>query len=379
LVVRLLLLLAVFVGPIAADDLTVTLNSSTGSGSVMRLAPEPNPPCLAPACVPFSGTLTDIDTDSSFLQLDSISISFDPANPSTGLSLDNTFMAMVPGLLSGDPNFATSGNPRNAYSGPIFGIDIGPQTAAGTYHATVTVHASGGTGDPNANGFTISKAITVTVVAASQTITFAAPADMTLSSPAFTLSATASSGLPVVFTTGTPNVCSLSGATVTPVAAGTCSITASQPGNAVYAAAAPVTQSFTVTAVSGGGGNPPPPNNLLTASPSQLLFTEAGSQKVTLSFSGDTASFASNANVNRGAGWLSVAPASGTIKRTADVPVSVNPAGLTAGTYTGTVNFNAGGGVASVAVTLTVPLKGSPQPTGGIANAASAGRRRRRW
>src|SRR6185312_5505293 len=99
--------------------------------------------CLPPACVSFSGTLTDTDTDLSFLQLDSISISFDPGNPSTGLSLDNSFMAMVPGLLSGDPNFAVSGNPPNTYSGPIFGIDIAPQTIAGTYHATVTVHASG--------------------------------------------------------------------------------------------------------------------------------------------------------------------------------------------------------------------------------------------
>jgi uncharacterized protein (TIGR03437 family) len=165
--VRLFLLLAIFVGPIAAADLTFTLNSSSGSGSTVRLAPEPNPPCLAPACVSFSGTLTDTDTDLSFLQLDSISISFDASNPSAGLSLDNTFMAVVPGLLSGDPNFGTSGNPPNVYSGPIFGIDIAPQTAAGTYHATVTIHASGGTGDPEAHGFTVAKAITVTVVAGS--------------------------------------------------------------------------------------------------------------------------------------------------------------------------------------------------------------------
>ena len=160
---RLFLLLAILVGPVAAADLTFTLNSTTGSGSPIRLAPEANPPCLPPACVSFSGTLTDTDTDRSFLQLDSISISFDPGNPSTGLSLDNTFMAVVPGLLSGDPNFAISGNPPNTYSGPIFGIDIVPGTVAGTYHAMVTVHASGGAGDPGAVGFTVSKNITITV------------------------------------------------------------------------------------------------------------------------------------------------------------------------------------------------------------------------
>jgi hypothetical protein len=161
--VLLVLLLAILVSPVAAADLTVTLNSSTGSGSPVRIAPKPNPPCLRPACVPFSGTLTDNDTDLSFLQLDSISISFDPANPSTGLSLDNTFMAVVPGLLSGDPNFRVSGNPPNSYSGPVFGIDIAPHTVAGTYHATVMIHATGGTGDPGADGFSVSKVVTITV------------------------------------------------------------------------------------------------------------------------------------------------------------------------------------------------------------------------
>jgi hypothetical protein len=43
-----------------------------------------------------------------------------------------------------------------------------------------------------------------------------------------------------------PSVCTLSGVDITLVAAGTCSITASQPGNSVYAAATPVTQTFAV-------------------------------------------------------------------------------------------------------------------------------------
>src|ERR1019366_5552947 len=64
---------------------------------------------------------------------------------------------------------------------------------------------------------------------------------------AFTVSATASSGLAVSFASTTSAICTVSGATVTLVAVGQCSIQASQAGNASYAAATPVTQSFQVT------------------------------------------------------------------------------------------------------------------------------------
>ena len=61
-----------------------------------------------------------------------------------------------------------------------------------------------------------------------------------------TASATASSGLPVRFSTATTNVCSVSGSTIIGVSAGTCVISASQAGNTNYAAATQVTQSITV-------------------------------------------------------------------------------------------------------------------------------------
>ncbi|MGB8006910.1 MAG: Ig-like domain-containing protein, partial [Terriglobales bacterium] len=81
----------------------------------------------------------------------------------------------------------------------------------------------------------------------SQTITFAAiPAQM-VGTP-LTLTATASSSLAVSFASTTPSVCTVSGTTATFLAAGTCSITASQAGNSTYAAATSVTQSFTVNA-----------------------------------------------------------------------------------------------------------------------------------
>jgi hypothetical protein len=84
----------------------------------------------------------------------------------------------------------------------------------------------------------------------SQTVTFGALADQILSVPPFTINAVASSGLAVSLTSMTTAVCAVSGSTVTLVAAGTCSITASQAGNSNYAAATPLTQSFTVSASS---------------------------------------------------------------------------------------------------------------------------------
>jgi mono/diheme cytochrome c family protein len=60
------------------------------------------------------------------------------------------------------------------------------------------------------------------------------------------LSATASSGLLVTLASTTPAVCTVSGTTLTLVAAGTCTITANQSGNSGYAAAATISQTFTV-------------------------------------------------------------------------------------------------------------------------------------
>jgi hypothetical protein len=62
------------------------------------------------------------------------------------------------------------------------------------------------------------------------------------------LSASASSGLTVTFTSNNISVCTVSGVNITIVGAGTCSITASQAGNASYAPAASITQTFLVTA-----------------------------------------------------------------------------------------------------------------------------------
>jgi ribosomal protein S11 len=60
-----------------------------------------------------------------------------------------------------------------------------------------------------------------------------------------TLNATASSGLPVTFSSTTPTICSVSGATLTMPLLGTCIVHATQAGNSVYASRT-VAQSFAV-------------------------------------------------------------------------------------------------------------------------------------
>ena len=65
----------------------------------------------------------------------------------------------------------------------------------------------------------------------------------------FALNATGgASGLPVVFASTTASVCSVAGNTVTTLAAGTCSLTANQAGNANYSAAAQATLDVTIAA-----------------------------------------------------------------------------------------------------------------------------------
>jgi hypothetical protein len=83
-----------------------------------------------------------------------------------------------------------------------------------------------------------------------QTITFGALADRTLNESALVVTASASSGLVVVFSTTTPAVCSAggtNGATISPSTPGVCTVQADQAGNATFSAAPPVQQSFNVT------------------------------------------------------------------------------------------------------------------------------------
>ncbi|OYY92514.1 MAG: hypothetical protein B7Y41_15635 [Hydrogenophilales bacterium 28-61-23] len=93
-----------------------------------------------------------------------------------------------------------------------------------------------------------------------QIISFAPLADRAVDSGVFSLTASASSGLSVTYASLSASVCTVSGSTVTLLAAGSCTIAAEQTGDASYAPAATVAQSFNVVgATNADSGDVPLP------------------------------------------------------------------------------------------------------------------------
>jgi hypothetical protein len=127
----------------------------------------------------------------------------------------------------------------------VVNFNSGVPATAGTYDIifeTFTNVACGGAGGT----LTWTGAV---VAKTNQTITFGAQGAQTYSpGGSFPISplATASSGLPVAYSTLTPAVCTIAGTTVTIVTAGTCSIAANQAGDGSYHPAAQVTQNITI-------------------------------------------------------------------------------------------------------------------------------------
>ncbi len=165
--------------------------------------------------------------------------------------------ATAPGLVVTGPNFALvagSGGPEDCGDG-FSAAPLAPGASCNlnisfTPQATGILTSTAVFTDDALNVSSASQSIPLqgTGLQTSQTITFAALSDLTLGGAPFTLTATASSGLTVSFASTTTSVCTVSGTTATLVAAGTCTIQATQAGNATYAAAAPVSQSFQVDA-----------------------------------------------------------------------------------------------------------------------------------
>jgi DNA-binding beta-propeller fold protein YncE len=120
---------------------------------------------------------------------------------------------------------------------PLAGLGAGSYVDAITAHfaADEDFEASQGKG-------------TLVVAKAAQTLTFtSSPPTNAAVGGSYTVSATASSGLGVSYASATTGVCTVSGTSVSFVGAGTCTVSAAQPGNANYHAAASILQSFGIT------------------------------------------------------------------------------------------------------------------------------------
>ena len=124
--------------------------------------------------------------------------------------------------------------------------------APGFYSGVVRVEAAPGSaalaGDPaciRVNAF-VQPADNDVTAKQSQDIEFGPLPQRLLSDGPFAVTAAASSGLPVSIDSLAPEVCSVAGATVTPLATGQCSLIATQPGDGTYYAAPSVIQAFPI-------------------------------------------------------------------------------------------------------------------------------------
>ena len=88
--------------------------------------------------------------------------------------------------------------------------------------------------------------LTVVPAKTNQTITFVAPTGVTTDTADFDLAATASSGLTVSYTSSTTDTCTIVSGKLHVVAAGDCTVTAHQGGNASYNPAPDVERTFTI-------------------------------------------------------------------------------------------------------------------------------------
>jgi hypothetical protein len=147
----------------------------------------------------------------------------------------------------------TSATITGTLAGVIFG-DIVSLVGTGTFASAnvgtgINVTSTSTLSGADAGNYTLTQptGLTGEITKANQTITFGALANKTTADVPFNLTATASSGLTVSYTSSNTAVASIVGNTVTIVGVGTTNITASQPGNSNYNAAADVVQPLTVT------------------------------------------------------------------------------------------------------------------------------------
>ena len=112
--------------------------------------------------------------------------------------------------------------------------------AAGTCSITASQ-----AGDGNFSAAT--NVIRTFAIQANQTITFTTPSDMAVGGTTQIVAPTASSSLTISLASTSTGVCTVTDFVITAVASGTCSITASQAGNANFLAATDVTRTFAIS------------------------------------------------------------------------------------------------------------------------------------
>ncbi|WP_433969590.1 Ig-like domain repeat protein [Tunturiibacter gelidiferens] len=190
---------------------------------------------------------TNVPSSGSYNGVVGIAVS-SPA-PVVSLTENNQSIGGVPItlLFSGASSTVTGLGPATTASGMGASFNNLIITTAGDNTLSVNIPITGVGANIQPAALTASAAIDI--MEQVQTITFGPLPNQPFGTAAFNVSATASSGLPVTFASTIPTVCTVSGSTVNLVSAGTCTIQATQAGNTTFAAATPVSASFTVTMV----------------------------------------------------------------------------------------------------------------------------------
>jgi hypothetical protein len=333
---------------------------SGGTGKLQQAitvtAPAPNPTIVvSPASLSFN-----YQSGGSAPASQSFSVS------SSGSALSYTVATSATWLSAAPASGNTPGN---------VSVSVNPQSlSAGTYTGTVTITSSGASNSPK------TVPVTLTVTAAPQLPTInLSPASLSFSyqsggaAPAAQNVAVSSSGSAFNYTVST-SATWLSASPASGTTSGNVSVSVT-PQNLTAG-----TYTGTVTITSSGASNSPKsvPVTLtvtaassptLTVSPLSLSFSyqtggaAPAAQPVSLS-----SSTALNYTVVSSAAWLNATPASGNTP--ASLSVSVNPSGLAAGSYNGTVTVTASGASNSpqkIAVSLAVTSAPSGNPSLNVA------------
>ena len=252
---------------------------------------------------------------------DNKSRSYGVENPALTFTFSGFVNNDAEAVVTGAPVLATSAtttSPKGSY--PIT-VALGSLTAANYSFSPV-------------NG-------TLGIDMATQTIAFPAPAPRIYGDASFTLSAAASSGLPVSFTSSNPAVAVVSGTTttfVTIMSAGTATITATQAGDADTYAPAVVVQTLivakaTVTVTADNA------NRAFGSANPAFTFTYNGFvNNETAELVGGAPSFTTSATIASPAGSYPIIPSSGTLSA-ANYSFSFVPGTLTVVPTTQTITF----------------------------------------
>jgi hypothetical protein len=197
-----------------------------------------------------SGTLTSANNPNYAITLASVNFAITKANQSA-VSLSSLSAAYNPSNKSVSLT-GSGGSGSGTYE---YDLHVSNTTAGCSVSGSTLTYTTAGTcviavkRTTDTNYLERTDAVSFSIGLASQTITFGSLSAKNYSSDTFTVSATSSASLTVVFTSGSPTICTTSGtsgSTITLLGVGTCVINANQAGDSNVGAASQVSQNFTV-------------------------------------------------------------------------------------------------------------------------------------